>query len=138
MLELRDLPGLPDPNIQPPTVAEPGDPFAVLRVTHLLARLPRGRAVRVRDVVDRLNAEYVDWSFSRRVVLDAILQLQANWMSDYRSTEGIVLGEDPTGPTVTIEDSSRVDPWITRQVERLAGESRHRLHAFAVEEGAIP
>jgi hypothetical protein len=138
LLELRDLPGLADPNIQPPTVAESGDPFAVLRVTHLLARLPRGRAVRVRDVVDRLNADYVDWSFTRRVVLDAILQLQANWMSDYRSTEGIVLGEDPTGPTVTIEDTSRVDPWITRQVERLAAESRQRLHAFAVEEGAIP
>jgi hypothetical protein len=39
---------------------------------------------------------------------------------------------------VRIEDSSRVDPWIVRQVERLADECRQRLRAFAVEEGAIP
>ncbi|HET7677378.1 MAG TPA: hypothetical protein VFK38_05955 [Candidatus Limnocylindrales bacterium] len=138
MLTLRDTPDLPDPNIQPPTTAEPGDPFATLRVVHLLARIPRGRPVRLRDLVDRLNADYVDWSFSRPVVAAAVVQLQANWMADYRSAEGILLGEDPTGPTVTLEDSSRVDPWITRQVERLAAECHERLRSFAVEEGAIP
>ena len=138
MLSLRELPELADPNIQPPTVAESGDPFAALRVAHLLARIPRGRPVRVRDLVDRLNAEYVDWSFSRAVVLDAILQLQSNWMSDYRTSEGIHLEEDETGPTITLEDSSRVDPWIVRQVERLAGACRDRLRSFALEEGAIP
>ncbi|HMJ80122.1 MAG TPA: hypothetical protein VK592_03690 [Candidatus Dormibacteraeota bacterium] len=138
MLELRDVPGLPDPNLRPPVVAEPGDPFAALRVVHLLARLPRGRAVRVRDVVDHLNATYLDWSFSRPVVVAAIVQLQANWMTDYRTVDGIELAEDPTGPTVAIEDSSRVDPWMVRQVERLAEACQLRLHAFAVEEGALP
>ena len=138
MLALRDVPGLPDPTIQPPTVAESGDPFAALRVVHLVARIPRGTPVRVRDLVDRLNAEHVDWSFSRPVVIDAILQLRANWIADYRTVEGIVLGEDATGQTVTVEDSSRVDPWIVRQADRLAGECRERLRAFAVEEGAIP
>jgi hypothetical protein len=138
VLSLRELPELADPNIQPPTIAESGDPFAALRVAHLLARIPRGRAVRVRDLVDRLNAEYVDWSFSRAVVLDTIVQLQSNWMSDYRTSEGILIEEDETGPTVRLEDSSRVDPWIVRQVERLAGTCRDRLRSFALEQGAIP
>jgi hypothetical protein len=138
VLSLRELPELADPNIQPPTVAESGDPFAALRIAHLLARMPRGQPVRVRDLVDRLNAEYVDWSFSRPVVLDTILQLQSNWMSDYRTSEGILLEEDETGPTVRLEDSSRVDPWIVRQVDRLAATCRERLRSFALEEGAIP
>jgi hypothetical protein len=138
VLFLRDVPGLPEANIQPPNVAESGDPFAALRVVHLLARIPRGTPVRVRDIVDRLNAEHVDWSFSRPVVIDAILQLRANWIADYRTVEGIVLGEDSAGPTVTVEDSARVDPWILRQTDRLVGECRERLRAFAIEEGAIP
>jgi hypothetical protein len=138
MLEFRQTPGLSDPDLRPPNVAQPGDPFAALRVVHLLARIPRGRPVRLRDLVDRLNAEYVDWSFSRRVVEDAVVQLRTNWMTDYRNSEGIQLGEDAAGPTVTIEDSSRVDPWIVRQVDRLAAECRSRLDAFAIEEGAIP
>ncbi len=137
-LHLRETPGLPDPNLQPPQLAEAGDPFAGLRVVHLLARIPRGEPVRVRDIVDRLNAEYLDWSFSRPVVLAAILQLQANWMTDYRSADGILLAEDLSGPTVRIEDTSRVDPWIVRQAERLVGECQLRLHTFALEEGAIP
>lgn len=137
-LELRPDPGLPAPDIDPPVVAESGDPFAALRVAHLVARLPRGVAVRVRDVVDRLNADYVDWSFSRAVVVDVVLQLQANWMTDYRNSSGIVLEEGPAGPEVTIEDSSRVDPWIVRQVERLAAECRATLAAFARDEGATP
>ena len=119
-------------------IAEPGDPFAELRVVHLLACMPRGEAVRLRDVVDRLNADNVDWSFSRAVVVAAIVQLQANWMADYRNADGITLADGPRGPEVTIESSSRVDPWIVRQVERLACACTERLRAFAVEEGAIP
>ena len=86
-LELRDVSGLPDPNIRPPTVAQTGDPFAALRVAHLVARLPRGKPVRLRDVVDRLNAEYLDWSFSRPVVVAVVVQLQANWMADFQDAE---------------------------------------------------
>ena len=138
MLNLRDIPGLPDPHIAPPVVAEPGDPFAALRVVHLLARIPRGTPVRLRDIVDRLNAEHLDWSFSRPVVATAALQLQANWMADYRTVDGIRIADDAAGGTVEIEDSSRVDPWIVRQAERLAGQCNARLRAFAVEEGAIP
>ena len=138
MLELRPTPGLPEPNIQPPTVAESGDPFSALRVVHLVARLPRGTAIRVRDVVDRLNAEYLDWSFTRQVVLDSLVQLQSNWLSDYRTRDGILVEEGAAGPEVTIEDSGRVDPWIVRQAQRLADECDEVLRTFARDQGAVP
>ncbi len=138
MLNLRDLPDLPDPGIRPPVVAESGDPFAALRIVHLAARIPRGRPVRVRDIVDELNARWLDWSFDRQVVLDAIVQLQANWMADYRTADGIQLGSDAYGATVTIEDTSRVDPWMVLQVRALAEVCHERLREFARGAGDVP
>ncbi len=137
MVTLRDVPDLPDPDISPPVVAESGDPFAAIRIVHLLARMPRGEPVRVRDVVDALNARWLDWSFDRKVVADAIVQLQANWMSDYRTLEGIRLEQDRYGDTITIEDSPRVDPWMVLQVRALADACRERLREFAREQGDV-
>ena len=129
---LRPAPaGLPDANLQPPTVAESGDPFGTLRVVAVLARIERGRPVRLADIADRLNAIHLDWLFSPAVVADVALQLQANWMTDYRNTSGIVVEDGPYGPTIEIEDSSRVDPWIVRQAEREAAACRERLARFA-------
>jgi hypothetical protein len=91
--------------------------------------------VRVRDIVDQLDADYLDWSFSREVVIAAVVQLRANWLTDYRNSDGIVLSDGPTGPELTIEDSSRVDPWIVRQAERISIACAERLAAFAIEEG---
>jgi hypothetical protein len=119
-------------------VAERGDPFAELRVVHLLARIPRAAPVRVRDIVDRLNADYMDWSFSRDVIIAAAVQLQSNWLADFRNSDGIVIEDGQAGPEITVEDSARVDPWIVRQADRLHATCAERLHAFAVEEGAIP
>jgi hypothetical protein len=51
-------------------------------------------------------------------------------MADYRNSSGIVLDEGPYGPTVEIEDSTRVDPWIVRQALRDAAKCRERLDAF--------
>jgi len=131
-LTLRDAPpGLPYPNLQPPTLAESGDPFAAARITALVARLERGRPIRIADVVARLNATYLDWLFTDRVVVDAVVQLQTNWMADYRNASGIVLEDGEYGATVEIEDSTRVDPWIVRQVERELVACRERLHAFS-------
>jgi hypothetical protein len=132
LLELRPAPaGLPDPNVVPPTIAESGDPFAALRIVDLLARIERARPVRIADIVDRLNATYVDWIFPASVVIDVTVQLQANWMTDYRNSSGIVLEDGEYGPTIAIEDSSRVDPWIVRQALREATACRERLDAFS-------
>jgi hypothetical protein len=124
-------PGLPDPAITPPTIAEGGDPFTAVRVIDLLARLERGRPIRMADVVERLDATYLDWLFSASVVADIALQLQANWMADYRNSSGIVIEEGPYGPTIMIEDSSRVDPWIVRQAQREAASCTERLAEFS-------
>ena len=129
---LRPAPAdLPEPTLAPPVVAESGDPFAALRVIDLLARIERGRPARIVDLVDRLNATYLDWIFPAAVVGDVAVALQANWMTDYRNSSGIVIEDGPYGPTVEIEDSSRVDPWIVRQAEREASACRQRLAAFS-------
>ena len=87
--------------------------------------------VRIADIVDRLNATYLDWIFSAAVVADVALQLQANWMTDYRNSSGIVVDDGEYGPIIEIEDSSRVDPWIVRQAEREVIACRERLDAFS-------
>jgi hypothetical protein len=131
-LELRPAPaGMPGADIAPPVVAESGDPFTALRVVDLVARLPRGRAMAIGTIVDHLNATHLDWLFEPRVVADALIQLQANWLVDYRNSSGIVIEDGPGGATLTIEDSSRVDPWIARQAQRLADACREELLAFS-------
>lgn len=131
-LRLRPAPaGMPEDDLRPPVVAESGDPFATLKVLQLVARVERGRAVRIDDLVDALNAADVDWLFERRVVGDVLVALQASWMADYRSAGGIVLADSAYGPTVAIEDSSRVDPWIVRRIAREAAACREALEAFS-------
>ncbi len=129
---LRPAPaGMPDPAIVPPTIAESGDPFTTVRVIDLVARLERAAPVRLADIADRLNATYLDWWFSAAVIADVALQLQANWMADYRNSSGIVVEDGPLGTTLTIEDSSRVDPWIVRQASRAAASCTERLAEFS-------
>jgi hypothetical protein len=129
---LRPAPaGMPVADLRPPVIAESGDPFTTARVLELLARIERGRAVRIQDVVDRLNASHLDWIFPTDVVTDVAISLRANWIADYRSQSGIVLDDGPYGATIEIEDSSRVDPWIVRQAEREMAACRERLAAFS-------
>jgi hypothetical protein len=121
---------MPDPNIRPPTIAESGDPFAVLRIVDLVARVERGRPVLVADLVARLDATYLDWLFPMPVVSDALVQLRTDWIADYRDTSGIVVADGPYGAELSIVDSPRVDPWIRAQAVRLAAECGQRLAAF--------
>jgi hypothetical protein len=125
---------MPRVDLAPPVVAESGDAFAALRVVDLVAKLPRAETIPLAVIVDRLNATYLDWLFEARVVADALLQLQANWMADYRNTSGIVIDDGPGGATLTIEDSSRVDPWIVRQAQRTADACREVLREFSVRD----
>jgi len=126
---------LPDPNLHPPITAESGDPFAALRVVHLLARTTLGRPVPLSHLVGRLNQEHLDWAFSPRVVAAAIVQLQANWMADFRTADGIRLSDGASGPVVEIEDSSRARPWMVAQAWRLHAECADQLREFARGEG---
>jgi hypothetical protein len=129
---LRPAPhGMPAADLRPPVVAESADPFTAARVIELLARIERGRPVRIADVVDRLNATHLDWIFPAEVVADVAIALRANWIADYRSQAGIVVEDGPYGATIEIEDSSRVDPWIVRQAERELAACRARLAAFS-------
>ncbi|HEY8239679.1 MAG TPA: hypothetical protein VIF63_09605 [Candidatus Limnocylindrales bacterium] len=127
------VPGMPGPAPSPPVIAESGDPFGALRVVEVVSRIPRGRPIGLSTIVDRLNATHLDWLFDERVVADALVQLQANWMADYRNASGIVLddGGATSGASVTIEDSSRVDPWIARQAQRLHAACREVLDDFS-------
>lgn len=134
---LRPAPaGLPTADLQPPIVAESADPFAAARIIDLVARLPRGRRLALASIVDRLNATHLDWLFDARVVADALVQLQANWMTDYRNSAGIVLEDAGDGATLTIEDSTRVDPWIVRQAERELARCRRVLLDFSERDRA--
>ena len=123
--------GMPSTLPAPPVIAESGDPFSALRVIDAVARLERGRPVRIDDLVDRLNATHLDWLFSRAVLVDVLVALQSNWMTDYRNSSGIVLDDGERGPVVTLEDSSRVDPWIVGQAQREERACREALDEFA-------
>lgn len=136
-LVLRPAPaGLPDAEPRPPTIATARDPFTTVRILQLVARMERGRPARVADLVAALNARHLDWAFSPMVVADTLLQLQSNWMTDYRNSSGIVIEDGPYGATVSLEDSSRVDPWIVRQVEREIRACQAVLTDFSRRDGA--
>jgi len=128
--------GLPDVDLRPPTIGVAGDPFTAARVLSVIACVERGRPARIDDIAAALNARHLDWAFSVAVVVDVLVQLQANWMADYRNASGIVLQDGPHGATVTIEDSSRVDPWIVRQVERELAACRAVLVDFSRRDGS--
>ena len=134
---LRDAPaGLPDADLQPPVTAAAGDPFTTARVLRLVACLERARPARIDDIAAALNARHLDWAFSQAVVADVLVQLQSNWMADYRNGSGIVVEDGPYGSTLTIEDSTRVDPWIVRQVEREVAACRDALSDFSRRDGS--
>jgi len=134
---LRPAPfGLPDPNVQPPNVAESRSPFSLIRIIDLVARIERGSPIRIDDLAVALDRTYLDWTFAPSVVTDALVGLQSNWLSDYRNATGIVLADGPYGATLTIEDSSRVDPWIVRQAERAAAACRAELASFSRRSGS--
>ena len=84
-----------------------------------LARLERGRPIRLADVVDRLNATYLDWLFTRagRRRRRCSSSRRTGWPTT--ATLGDRRRRRPVSARrSTIEDSSRVDPWIVRQAQR--------------------
>lgn len=127
--------GMPEDDLAPPQIARIGDPFATLRLVAFVARLRRNETLQLRDVVAALNAAYMDWSFSEKVVLAALVQLQANWSISYHGDDRIVLDRNERGHTLLIVDSTKMTPFLVGQATRLREECDEELRRFSLGDG---
>ncbi|MGZ6300082.1 MAG: hypothetical protein ACXWMN_06280 [Candidatus Limnocylindria bacterium] len=128
-------PGMPDVDLSPPQIARVGDRFATLRLVAFVARLRRNETLQLRDVVASLNAAYMDWYFPEKVVLAALVQLQANWSISYHGDDRIVLDRNERGHTLLIIDSTKMTPFLVAQANRLHDECDEELRRFALGDG---
>jgi hypothetical protein len=129
------LEGMPDPNVFPPQVARAGDPFGRLRVIHFLGRLQRNVTHQLRDVVGALNAAYLDWSFSEKVVLAELVQLQADWGISFHGEDRIVLDRNERGHTLLIVDSTKMSSFLVAEARRAAEACEEELRRFTLGDG---
>jgi len=127
--------GMPDPNVFPPQVARAGDPFGRLRVIHFLGRLQRNVTHQLRDVVGALNAAYLDWSFSEKVVLAELVQLQADWGISFHGEDRIVLDRNERGHTLLIVDSTKMSSFLVAEARRAAEACEEELRRFTLGDG---
>ena len=127
--------GMPDPHLVPPQIARSGDPFAALRIVHFVSRLRRNETLQLRDVVVALNAEFLDWSFSEKVVLAEIVQLQANWGISFHGDDRIVLDRNERGHTLLITDSTKMTSFLVNEGRRLAEACAEELRRFTLGDG---
>jgi hypothetical protein len=129
------LEGMPDPNVFPPQVARAGDPFGRLRVIHFLGRLRRNVTHQLRDLVGALNAAYLDWSFSEKVVLAELVQLQADWGISFHGEDRIVLDRNERGHTLLIVDSTKMSSFLVAEARRAAEACEEELRRFTLGDG---
>ena len=127
--------GMPDPAMAPPQLARSGDPFAALRVVHFVSRLRRNESLQLRDVVAALNAEFLDWYFSEKVVLAELVQLQANWSISFHGDDRIVLDRNDRGHTLLIVDSTKMSSFLVNEALRLAEACTEELRRFTLGDG---
>ena len=130
--------GMPEPTLVPPQIARAGDPFAALRVVHFVSRLRRNETLQVRDVVNALNAEFLDWYFNERVVLAELVQLQANWGISFHGDDRIVLDRNERGHTLLIVDSTKMSSFFVNEARRLADACAEELRRFTLGDGVSP
>lgn len=138
-LRLTDAPdGMPDPSVAPPQIARSGDPFARLRIVHFVSRLPRNTTLQLRDVVTALNAAFLDWYFTEKVVTAELVQLQANWSISFHGDDRIVLDRNERGRTLLIVDSSRMGAFLVAEAKRAADDADDELRRFTLGDGVSP
>src|SRR4029079_4006868 len=130
--------GMPDPELAPPQIARSGDPFARLRIVHLLSRLPRNTTLQLRDVLGWLNATFLDWSFNEMVLLATLVQLQANCSISFHGDDRIVLDRNERGHTLLIVDSSRMNSFLGAEARPAADEAEDELRRFTLGDGISP
>ena len=129
---------MPPPDLVPPQVARTGDPFAALRVVHFVSRLRRNETLQLRDVVAELNAAFLDWYFSEKVVLAELVQLQANWAISFHGDDRIVLDRNERGHTLLIVDSTKMSTFLVNEARRLADACAEELRRFTLGDGISP
>ena len=127
--------GMPDPGLAPPQIARSGDPFAALRIVHFLSRLRRNETHQLRDVIAALNAEFLDWFFSEKVVLAELVQLQANWGLSFHGDDRIVLDRNERGHTLLMVDSTKMSTFLVNEARRLADACADELRRFTLGDG---
>lgn len=127
--------GMPEPDLAPPQIARSGDPFARLRLVHFVARLRRNATHQLRDVVTALNAAFLDWSFSEKVVLAELVQLQANWSISFHGEDRIVLDRNERGHTLLVVDSTKMTPFLVAEARRAAQACEEELRRFTFGDG---
>ena len=130
--------GMPDPALAPPQIARSGDPFAALRIVHFLSRLRRNETLQLRDVVTALNATYLDWYFSEKVMLAELVQLQANWSISFHGDDRIVLDRNERGHTLLVTDSTKMSTFLVNEARRLADACNEELRRFTLGDGVSP
>ena len=130
--------GMPDPTLAPPQIARGGDPFAALRIVHFVSRLRRNETLQLRDVVNALNAEFLDWYFSEKVVLAELVQLQANWGISFHGDDRIVLDRNERGHTLLVIDSTKMSTFLVKEARRLADACAEELRRFTLGDGVSP
>ena len=127
--------GMPDPNLVPPQIARSGDPFALLRIVHFLSRVRRNQTHQLRDVVVALNAAFLDWSFSEKLVLAEVVQLQANWSISFHGDDRIVLDRNERGHTLLIIDSTKMTAFFVAEAGKLVAKCEAEMRAFTLGDG---
>lgn len=130
--------GMPDPHLVPPQIARSGDPFAAVRIVHFVSRLRRNTAHQLRDVVVALNAAFLDWSFSEKVVLAEIVQLQANWGISFHGDDRIALDRNERGRTLLIIDSTKMSSFLVAEAKRLIARCEDEQRRFTLGDGISP
>jgi hypothetical protein len=129
---------MPDPALTPPQVARAGDPFARVRILHFVSRLRRNAALQLRDVVAALNAAYLDWYFSEKVVLAEMVQLQANWAISFHGEDRIVLDRNERGHTLLIVDSTKMSAFLVSEARRAVEACEEEQRRFTLGDGTTP
>lgn len=130
--------GMPPANLAPPQIARSGDPFARLRIIHFVSRLRRNATLQLRDVAAALNAVYLDWYFSEKVLLAELVQLQANWAISFHGEDRIVLDRNERGHTLLIVDSSKMSSFLVSQGQRAEADAEEELRRFTLGDGVSP
>jgi hypothetical protein len=89
-------------------------------------------------VVLELNAAFLDWAFTEKVLLAEIVQLQSNWAISYHGEDRIVLDRNERGHTLLIVDSSKMGSFFVAEATRLVARCEEELRSFAIDEGHGP